>query len=166
MAYGTPRSCERCFRWNHRSRWARRISRAGYPGLLIRRPREKDSGDGAVQDREALPGLFGLIPHWATDLKIYCSTNYACSETVLLSFTMLTMNPENHDLFKHVHTPQDEKRMVVILHEHQYDKWLKAPAAKSAEFMRQYPAHLLITSPDLEQGTKRRQVIQQRKRRG
>lgn len=54
----------------------------GYPGLLIRRPREKDSGDDAVPDREALPGLFGLVPHWATDLKICRSTYNARSETV------------------------------------------------------------------------------------
>jgi putative SOS response-associated peptidase YedK len=54
----------------------------GCPGLLIRRPREKDSGDDAVPDREALPGLFGLVPHWATDLKICRSTYNARSETV------------------------------------------------------------------------------------
>lgn len=54
----------------------------GYQGLLISRPREKDSGDNAVPDREALPGLFGLVPHWATDLKICRSTFNARSETV------------------------------------------------------------------------------------
>jgi len=46
----------------------------GYQGMLIRRPRERDSGDDAVPDREALPGLFGLVPHWANDLKICRST--------------------------------------------------------------------------------------------
>jgi len=35
----------------------------GYQGLLIRRPREKDSGDEAVPDREAVAGLFGLVSH-------------------------------------------------------------------------------------------------------
>ena len=54
----------------------------GYQGLLIRRPRENDSGDDAVPDREALPGLFGLVPHWATDRKICRSTFNARSETV------------------------------------------------------------------------------------
>jgi putative SOS response-associated peptidase YedK len=54
----------------------------GYQGLLIRRPREKDSGDEAVPDREALAGLFGLVPHWATDLKICRSTYNARAETV------------------------------------------------------------------------------------
>jgi len=54
----------------------------GYQGLLIRRPKEKDSGDDVVPDREALAGLFGLVPHWATDLKICRSTYNARAETV------------------------------------------------------------------------------------
>jgi len=54
----------------------------GYQGMLIRRPRERDSGDDAVPDREALPGLFGLVPHWANDLKICRSTYNARTETV------------------------------------------------------------------------------------
>lgn len=54
----------------------------GYEGVFIRRPREKDSGDDAVPDREAMTGLFGLAPHWATDLKICRSTYNARSETV------------------------------------------------------------------------------------
>jgi putative SOS response-associated peptidase YedK len=41
-----------------------------YPATFIRRPKEADVGDEAVPDREALPGLFGLIPHWATDANI------------------------------------------------------------------------------------------------
>jgi putative SOS response-associated peptidase YedK len=46
--------------------------------------------------------------------------------------------------------------MVVILHEHQYDKWLAAPAEKSKDFMRQYPAHLLISTPDPDRGKRKR----------
>jgi putative SOS response-associated peptidase YedK len=74
----------------------------------------------------------------------------------VLSFTMLTVNADDHELFKHFHKPGDERRMVVILHEHQYDEWLKAPAAKSMEFMRQYPAHLLFSTPDPDRGKKNR----------
>ena len=54
----------------------------GYEGLMVRRPSEKDSGDDSVPDREALVGHFGLIPHWATDLKICRRTFNARSETV------------------------------------------------------------------------------------
>ena len=53
-----------------------------YPATFIRRPREVDVGDEAVPDREALPGLFGLIPHWATDTNIGRQTYNARTETV------------------------------------------------------------------------------------
>jgi putative SOS response-associated peptidase YedK len=188
----------------------------GYQGLLIRRPREKESGDEAVPDREALAGLFGLVPHWATDLKICRSTYNARSETVaekpsfrdawkhahhcivpaewiyepdwrtgkavptriqrkdgkpmgiaglwgsnrkatgeeVLSFTMLTINADDHDLFKNFHKPQDEKRMVVILGEDQYDDWLDAQVAQSSNFMRQFPSQQLEAAADAALGRK------------
>jgi hypothetical protein len=52
-----------------------------YEGLFIRVPPHRDSGDEAVPEREALPGRFGLIPHWATDLKLGRNTFNARSET-------------------------------------------------------------------------------------
>ena len=54
----------------------------GYLGLFVRRHEFADVGDEAVPDREALLGLFGLIPHWATDTKIARQTYNARSETV------------------------------------------------------------------------------------
>jgi len=54
----------------------------GYAATFIRRPREADVGDEAVPDREALSGVFGLIPHWAADTKIGRQTFNARSETV------------------------------------------------------------------------------------
>ena len=54
----------------------------GYAATFIRRPREVDVGDEVVPDREALSGVFGLIPHWATDTKIGRQTFNARSETV------------------------------------------------------------------------------------
>ncbi len=41
---------------------------------------------------------------------------------------------------RNYHKPEDEKRMVVILPKGLYGDWLKAPAADSMEFMRQYRA--------------------------
>ncbi|CAN5213074.1 hypothetical protein BH10PSE16_BH10PSE16_19210 [soil metagenome] len=52
-----------------------------YAASLIRRPPEADAGDEAVPEREALPGRFGLIPHWATDTAIGRRTYNARSET-------------------------------------------------------------------------------------
>jgi len=54
----------------------------GYLGAFIRRPPEADSGDEAVPEREAVPGLFGLVPHWADSLKLGRNTYNARSETV------------------------------------------------------------------------------------
>jgi putative SOS response-associated peptidase YedK len=54
----------------------------GYLGAFIRSHPHADAGDEAVPRAEALNGLFGLVPHWATDLKITKSTYNARSETV------------------------------------------------------------------------------------
>jgi putative SOS response-associated peptidase YedK len=54
----------------------------GYRASFIRRPPEADAGDEAVPERQALPGQFGLVPHWATDLTIARRTYNARSETV------------------------------------------------------------------------------------
>lgn len=42
----------------------------GYLGSFIRHHPHADVGDEAVPPFEALNGLFGLVPHWATDTKI------------------------------------------------------------------------------------------------
>lgn len=49
----------------------------GYVGPFIRKHPHAAVGDEAVPEREALVGLFGLVPHWATDTKITRST-YNC----------------------------------------------------------------------------------------
>lgn len=59
---------------------------------------------------------------------------------ILHSYTMLTINADDHPFMRNYHKPQDEKRMVVILPKGLYTDWLKAPAVDSMEFMRQYPA--------------------------
>ena len=53
----------------------------GYTGVLVRRPDTRESGDDAVPDLEAIPGLFGLLPHWAKDTKLARNTFNARSET-------------------------------------------------------------------------------------
>jgi putative SOS response-associated peptidase YedK len=54
----------------------------GFAATFIRRHPQADVGDEAVPKREAITGLFGLIPHWATDTKIGRQTFNARSETV------------------------------------------------------------------------------------
>ena len=53
----------------------------GYLGAFIRAHPHAAVGDEAVPPAEHLPGLFGLVPHWATDRKITKSTFNARSET-------------------------------------------------------------------------------------
>ena len=53
----------------------------GYLGSFIRRHPNADVGDEAVPALEALNGLFGLVPHWATDTTITKSTYNCRSET-------------------------------------------------------------------------------------
>lgn len=62
---------------------------------------------------------------------------------VLHSFTMLTINADQHPLMNQFHKPNDEKRMVVILPEHRYADWLHADAQRSADFLNLYPAEAL-----------------------
>jgi putative SOS response-associated peptidase YedK len=65
----------------------------------------------------------------------------------VLSFTMLTVNADDHALMKRFHRPGDEKRMVVILDEAQYSAWLDAPPEHMMAFMRCYPADRLEAEP-------------------
>jgi putative SOS response-associated peptidase YedK len=54
----------------------------GYMGSFLRRHPHADVGDDAVAPMEAVSGMFGLVPHWATDTKIARQTYNARSETV------------------------------------------------------------------------------------
>jgi putative SOS response-associated peptidase YedK len=174
----------------------------GYTSTFIRRHPNAEVGDAAVPGREALAGVFGLVPHWARDTRIARHTYNARSETVaekpsfrdawkradhciipvdsffepdwrsgkavptriahpsgeplgiaglwshwkdpqgqtLHSFTLLTINADQHPLMQQFHKPADEKRMIVILAPERYDDWLKAPASASADFLRAWPA--------------------------
>lgn len=84
------------------------------------------------------------------------TSNRRATGDEVFSFTMLTVNADNHELFRLFHRPQDEKRMVVILREDQYDAWLDASAAHAMDFMRQFPAHLLIATPEPERGKRKK----------
>lgn len=77
-------------------------------------------------------GIAGLWDEWKSPQ----------GETVH-SFTMLTINADQHPLLQLFHKPTDEKRMVVILPETQFGDWLDAPADHSMAFLQPYPAEKL-----------------------
>lgn len=60
------------------------------------------------------------------------------------SYTMLTINADQHPFMRQFHKLDDEKRSVVILHERDYDAWLQARAADSPAFLYPYPADDLV----------------------
>jgi putative SOS response-associated peptidase YedK len=179
-----------------------------YPSTFIRRPALADVGDDAVPKREALLGLFGLVPHWAKEATFGRRTYNARTETVhekptfrdawrksqhciipaaaiyepdwrsgkakptriqradgkpmglaglwaacrlptgeeIHSFTMLTINADDHAFMCNFHKPEDEKRMVVILPENSYDNWLNAKPQERSTFIQQYPSESLIAT--------------------
>jgi putative SOS response-associated peptidase YedK len=65
---------------------------------------------------------------------------------LIYSYTMLTINADSHPLMNKFHKPADEKRMVVILHDDQYTQWLNAPTQEYGNFLKEYPAELLIAT--------------------
>ena len=54
--------------------------------------------------------------------------------TIVRSMSMLTVNADQHPLMKNFHRPEDEKRMVVILNEDDFDAWLD-PGLRAPELM-------------------------------
>ncbi|MEI2783615.1 MAG: SOS response-associated peptidase [Candidatus Competibacter sp.] len=194
----------------------------GYQGSFIRRRASAEPGEQALGPPEAVAGLFGLIPHWATDTKITRRTYNARSETVatkpsfklawlraqhciipadaiyepdwrsgkalatrieradgeplgiaglwsqwtspqgqtIHSYTMLTINADDHPFMRLFHKPGDEKRMLVILPPECYQGWLHATPAHSMAFLQPVPAEALRahaggSEPASEQGTLR-----------
>ncbi len=87
-----------------------------------------------------LLGIAGLWEEW-TDR----------AGQIVRSYTMLTINADTHPIFKELHRPDpkrppdmQDKRMVVILPRGLYVDWLDAPAEKTIDFMRQFPADRLV----------------------
>ena len=77
---------------------------------------------------------------------LWASWTGADGETIL-SFTLLTMNANNHALLRRYQQPGSEKRMPVILNEGAYGAWLTVRMEKAKEFMRQYSASWLAANP-------------------
>ncbi|WP_425930620.1 SOS response-associated peptidase family protein [Pseudomonas sp. NyZ201] len=89
-----------------------------------------------VQADGEIMGIAGLWEEW-------CDPS---SREILRSYTMLTVNADEHEFMRNYHKPTDEKRMVVILPRSDYQNWLVAPAVASAQFMRCYLAECLAVA--------------------
>lgn len=80
-------------------------------------------------------GVAGLWAHWHKDGED------------IVSYTLLTVNANSHALMNRYGHHGVEKRMPAILNEGAWAAWLSAPLDKAREFMRAYPAHLLLANP-------------------
>jgi len=63
------------------------------------------------------------------------------------SFSMLTINGENHAIARRMHRPGDEKRMPCIVRDEQLHKWLDATPENAIDFLAPYPAELMYAEP-------------------
>ena len=84
-------------------------------------------------------GIAGLWDVWNDSVK-----------GPMLSFNMLTINADDHQLLRNFHREGEEKRMIVVLPERRYADWLNALAGDSMDFMRPYPADGLIATAATE----------------
>ena len=80
-------------------------------------------------------GVAGLWERWVQDGE------------EIISYTLLTVNANSHALMNRYGQNGIEKRMPAILNEGAYAAWLSAPVDKAREFMRAYPANLLLANP-------------------
>ncbi len=74
-------------------------------------------------------GIAGLWARWRAPTGVFVH-----------SFTMLTINADEHPLMRKFHKPLDEKRMVVMLPESAYDTWLGAKPVEAMGLMQPCPA--------------------------
>ena len=65
------------------------------------------------------------------------------SQGEIVSFTLLTVNADDHPLMGRMHKPGHEKRMLALLDPAEYDEWLERPPGRAAGLLRTYPPELL-----------------------
>jgi len=97
----------------------------------------------AVRWRISLPdnrpmGIAGLYREWT-----------APDGHPMMSFTMLTVNADEHPVMKRFHKPGDEKRMVVILEPDEYLPWLTCSNASASRFFKQYVGPMVTSAAPL-----------------
>jgi putative SOS response-associated peptidase YedK len=68
-------------------------------------------------------------------------------ETLLHSFSMLTLNADDHPVMGRFHAPGDEKRSLVIVPEADREAWLQATPREAAAFIQPMPAEEFISAP-------------------
>jgi putative SOS response-associated peptidase YedK len=73
---------------------------------------------------------------------------HGAGESMIESFSMLTVNADDHPIMNHFHRPEDEKRMPVIVPLRDYRAWLEATVESAAQFFQTYPAEEMTARPE------------------
>lgn len=124
---------------NFRDAW-RRGQRCIIPAECVYLPHYDEAGKAArwqVARADGAPlGIAGL---W--------SLGWSHNGAPVPSFAMLTVNADGHPLLHAFHKPDDEPRMVVVLDESDYEKWLNCPIDAMSGMMTRYPAASLTAEP-------------------
>ncbi len=63
------------------------------------------------------------------------------------SFSMLTLNAENHPILKRLHKPDDEKRSLYIVRPEEYDTWLNAAPEEARAMLVLLPPEDYVLAP-------------------
>lgn len=112
---------------------------------------------------ERLPAEWFNEPDWTSGKSVDSKIYRANGEPVMIaglwdtwrskitderinSFTMLTVNADD-PLMKRFHRPGEEKRMLVILKENEWEPWLDAKGDETRAFMRQLSSDNLVAEP-------------------
>lgn len=66
---------------------------------------------------------------------------------VIFSFSMLTVNANGHEVMKHFHKQEDEKRSIVVLNNSEYSSWLNANHNEARELLNVAPNDYLVSEP-------------------
>jgi putative SOS response-associated peptidase YedK len=66
---------------------------------------------------------------------------------IIFSFSMLTINADGHEVMKHFHKPEDEKRSIVVLKVDDYLPWLNANHDQARQFLKLAPIGFLESEP-------------------
>lgn len=86
-----------------------------------------------IQRAGGIPlGVAGIYSEWkdpATGIKKF-------------TFSMLTVNADDHPFMKRFHEPSKEKRMVVMLDPSEYDTWLTCQVNEAPNFFKQWQGEL------------------------
>lgn len=67
---------------------------------------------------------------------------------IIFSFSMLTVNADSHEVMKHFHKPQDEKRSVVVLSDNEYLPWLNADTNQARAMLKVAPIGFLTSQAE------------------